>query len=146
MNTARVLRFMSLAEATELVFGQPLHNDRNHALHGNGTDSIGFCFAEINEDDDSIYQAARRLFGIVSMEVCMVGHLKLSDRFNRGYGWYSDHSMIVPQRVKLPEYSATDYSSADFFDVQLWLPNKNAGPIVYSESWREPVALEIEHE
>lgn len=144
-ETVRVLRFMSRAEAGELLFGMDLHNDTNHAAHGNGTDSIGFCFALIDEDDGTIYSAARRLSGIVSMEVCLVGHLKLDpERFSKGYGYYADHSTIIAQRVKLPEISGTDYSAKDFSEFKLWLPNPNAGPLVYSESWREPVPLQGE--
>ena len=142
-ETVRVLRFMSRAEAGEILFGHEIHNDRNHGMLGNGTDSIGFCFALVDEDDGSIYRAARRLSGIVSMDVCLVGHLKLdSERFIEGFGWYSDHDRR--ERVKLPEISATSYSAKDFSEFKLWLPNPNAGPLVYSESWREPLAMEID--
>lgn len=143
MKTVRVLRFMSRAEATELLFGHELHNDRDHASHGNGTNSIGFCFALVNEDDGSIYNAARRLSGIVSMEVCLIGHIKLNPkRFQQGYGWYADHDRR--ERVKLSEISGLRYSANDFTEFKLWLPNPNAGPFVYSESWREPLELVTE--
>ena len=142
-DTVRVLRFMSRAEAGEILFGHEIHNDHNHAALGNGTDSIGFCFALIDEDDDSIYRAARRLSGIVSMEVCLVGRLKrCSSQFIKGFGWYSDHDRR--ECVKLEELSATSYSAKDFSEFKLWLPNPAAGPLVYSESWREPVRMEID--
>lgn len=141
MKTVRVLRFMSRDEADTLMIGFSIGNNRNHRASGNGTDSIGSCFAVITEDDDSIYQAARRLSGIVTMEVCLVGHLKLDpERFVEGYGYYADHDR--KQRVKLPEISSTSYNSEDFSDFKLLLPNPNAGPFIYSESWREPVAME----
>lgn len=140
MKTVRVLRFMSRSEAAELAFGQELFNDRNHAADGNGTDSIGFCFALVNEDDDSIYTAARRLSGIVSMEVCLVGHLKLNpERFRQGYGWYADHNLH--KQVSMPEISGLRYRADDFTDFKLYMPNPAAGPFVYSESWREPLPL-----
>ena len=143
MKTVRVLRFMSRDEADTLMVGFSIGNDHNHAAAGNGTDSIGSCFAVITEDDDSIYQAARRLSGIVTMEVCLVGHLKLDPkRCVEGFGWYADHDR--KERVKLPEISSTDYNAKDFVDFKLWLPNPNAGPFVYSESWREPLPAEID--
>ena len=140
MKTVRVLRFMSRDEADTLAVGFSIGNDRNHRAAGNGTDSIGSCFAVINEDDDSIYQAARRLSGIVTMEVCLVGYLKQDpERFIDGFGWYTGPDRA--SRVKLPEISTTSYNSKDFTEFKLFLPDPAAGPLVYSESWREPLEL-----
>lgn len=138
MNTVRVLRFMSLKEAARFSDGLTLRNDYNHA--GMATESVGFCFAIADQETDeaSIYQAARRLSGIVDMQVCLIGTLQLDpERFKQSFGYYADHDLH--KRVSLPEICAVEYNSKDFSDWSLWLPNMAAGPLVYSGSWLEPL-------
>lgn len=144
MKKVRVLRFMSLKEAARFTDGSMLRNDYNHL--GMATESVGFCFAVADQPTDgaSMYQAARRLSGIVDMQVCLIGVLNLTpDRFKQSYGYYADHDSH--KRVKLPEFCSTQYSRSDFADWSLWLPNKNAGPFVYSGSWLDPVPMEPAH-
>lgn len=139
----RVIRFMSQSEADTFAVGFSLRNENNHRQRGNDTDSVGFCFAIAEDPDDveSIYQAARRLSGIVNMQVCLMGTLKPNRKhFKKSYGAYADHDLN--RRIKIEELCTTQYSQTDFVEWSMWLPNMEASPIVWSGSWRQPVYVE----
>ena len=138
----KLVRFISRPEHIKLMGDLELTNTRDHHAEGNATDSIGFCFAVL---DDSIYDLARSLSGIVDMSYCIVAEVKKDreEKFKRGFGMYSNHDAGLLSRRELPEYSTISYSLDDFSSWTMYEPDPSAGAFIYSESWRNPV--EVNH-
>lgn len=127
-----LLRFMSITEAAALLDGQTLKNETDH--YASATDSVGFCFAPLEEvTDTAIYNQARHLSGIVDMQLCLVAeiHGGIPAKFKKGYGIYS--------AGRLDEYSIKRYSLRDFDHWTIYRPDpKDKSPIIWSGSWLKP--------
>ena len=139
----KLVRFMGRPEYIKLTADLELTNTRDHHAEGFATDSIGFCFAVL---DNTIYDLARSLSGIVDMSYCMVAEVKEDhlEKFKKGFGMYSRYEGADRVgRHELPEYSATTYSLDDFVSWTMYEPDPSAGAFIYSESWRNPV--EVNH-
>lgn len=133
----KLLRFMSAHEAIKLLDGKTLRNSTDHHLDdGQATDSIGFCFAIVDNrftlDTSAIYEAAHRLSGVAIMDICLVATAeKLPKRYVKSWGHYKGG--------KLPEYSTEQYGLKDFREWAFYAPHDRSGLLpVFSGNWEHP--------
>lgn len=117
----KVFRFMSKEEFEKFNKGENLLNNTKH----NGkTDSIGFCF--FNIEDVEVKEAIHFLSGIVNFEVCAVFETE-KNNLKEGYGIYAkplkstgifalDLYEVLTNREKMQrtEYSTTNYNNKKF--------------------------------
>ncbi len=131
----RLVRFMSAHEIIRLLDGQTVQNDTVHRTAGQNSDSVGFCFA-IASGKDGIYEAAQRLSGVTTMDICLLGKLKrpTPDRFKYYKAFYA--------AGYLEELATVEYSLQDFADWKIYAPEP-PGPeylvkIISSQNWQRP--------
>jgi hypothetical protein len=147
---------MSAAEVKKFVKAAPLKNTTDHHANKNKTDSIGFCFMPVDDqEDDGVLYAARRLCGITTTEFCLVGELK-HDNWRKGYGVYGDYDNLDADGYAPPkeyvEVSTKRYSRNDFTHWRVYGQNEmeemrlaEMPPLVAmfmrnsSLAWKEPV-------
>lgn len=135
MKKTFVLRFMSAHEAIKLLTLQTLHNSTDHRQAGNKSESVGFCFVQINALEASeIYDHATYLSGVVSMDVCLIAQLKDAIQFKPGKAYFS-----VGERTEL----ATEfYALTCFEDFKLYTPQHMSSIHLLaptSRNWEKPV-------
>lgn len=120
----RVLRFMSVNEVILLLEGRSqkdtLINTVSHKAAGNATNSVGFCFLmprRTMSDNDAMFNAARFLSGIATMDVCLIAELKAPSQrgFKQTWGQY--------RAGRKKELCVTQYGLGIFEDWKLYAPN-----------------------
>lgn len=82
-----VFRFMSKNELNKLIKGNKLENT---IIHLGKTNSIGFCFLDLNEYKPE--EAIHFLSGIVNAEVCV--KFKMKKKLNKTNGTYAKHKAL----------------------------------------------------
>ena len=106
----RLVRFMSEEEFTKLMNGEALVNNTKHAAK---TNSVGFCFMPIDDDDDiahTIQFMYEFLSGIVSDDYVVVFEQKDAELL-KGYGVYADPYGSFFDTMTMTEYSITQYNN-----------------------------------
>jgi hypothetical protein len=111
----QVFRFMSEYELLKYLHGKELHNNTRHQAK---TDSIGFCFFDMN--DVTPEYAWKFLKGAIFPDICVV--FEVDEKIlKKGYGIYSDPEKtlyelmnFIPKAIKVPEYSVTKYDNKTF--------------------------------
>ena len=110
----KVFRFMSGIEFELYQHGEELYNNTRHKAK---TDSIGFCF--FNLDDFEPEYAWKFLKGAISPDICVV--FEVNEELKKGYGIYMDPNRTdyeimnwIPKIIKVSEYSATQYDNQKF--------------------------------
>lgn len=78
----QVFRFMSEKEFEKYKNGQELINN---TIHQGKTNSIGFCFLDINEYKPE--QAMHFLSGVATLEVCVI--FEVNQKLNKSWGGYA---------------------------------------------------------
>ena len=105
---------MSFDEFEKLKNGETLVNNTNHGAEGRHTNSIGFCFFDVDFDDIEdlkheicmVYEFAS---GIVSDDVVVVFDTS-GKELNKGYGTYANPYGAFFDTMLVDEYSTTEYS------------------------------------
>lgn len=128
-----VFRFMSKKEFEEFKKGQNL---KNETIHQGKTNSIGFCF--LNIEDYTPEEAVHFLSGIANFEVCAL--FETSETLNKTYGVYAkpikDTDNILLDIINLlngfnETFTATEYCTTEY-------SNKKFKLIKYSEDiWKQ---------
>lgn len=88
-----VFRFMSKNELNNLIKGNKLENT---TIHLGKTNSIGFCFLDLNEYKPE--EAIHFLSGIVNAEVCV--KLRMKKKLNQTNGTYAKHKPLDEWLIK----------------------------------------------
>lgn len=139
----QVIRFMSANEALRFIGNRPLNNHNRHS-EGNHSTSAGFCFwvddSDKTSDAPALYNAAKHLSGLVTMDVALIGEVKYRrKRFNRTHGQYKDYGYKE-------ELCTTQYSRDDFKDWRMFTPYKDTNSLgvvfnlpMSSLNWEQPV-------
>lgn len=114
----KLFRFMSAREAFEYFGG---HNLKNNTHHTGRTNSVGFCFFPLDQDEPET--AFRYMQGVVDMDVCIVFEVddKTLSKMKKGYGVYSSYKegWKWGDTQELVEYSITEYNNIDFKPVKV---------------------------
>lgn len=108
----RLVRFMSEEEFTKLMNGETLVNNTKHTAK---TNSVGFCFMPIEDDeDDDIAHAIQFMYkflgGIVSDDYVVVFDQIDAELFE-GYGVYANPYGSFFDTMIMTEYSITQYNN-----------------------------------
>lgn len=111
----KVFRFMSNEEFEKYMNGENLYNNTKHKSK---TNSIGFCFLDLN--DFSPEFAWRFLKGAILPDICAVFEVDKS-LLRKKYGIYSDPNKtlyelinFIPKMIKISEYCTGKYNKKTF--------------------------------
>lgn len=111
----KIFRFMSYKEFEKYMNGENLYNNTKHKAK---TNSIGFCFFDIN--DFSPEFAWRFLKGAIFPDICVVFEVD-ETLLRKGYGIYSDPNKtlyelmnFIPKMIRVSEYCTENYNKEVF--------------------------------
>lgn len=111
----KIFRFMSYKEFEKYMNGENLYNNTKHKAK---TNSIGFCFFDIN--DFSPEFAWRFLKGAIFPDICVVFEVD-ETLLRKGYGIYSDPNKtlyelmnFIPKMIRVSEYCTEKYNKETF--------------------------------
>lgn len=111
----KIFRFMSYKEFEKYMNGENLYNNTKHKAK---TNSIGFCFFDIN--DFSPEFAWRFLKGAIFPDICVVFEVD-ETLLRKGYGIYSDPNKtlyelmnFIPKIIRVSEYCTENYNKEVF--------------------------------
>lgn len=120
----KIFRFMSYKEFEKYMNGENLYNNTKHKAK---TNSIGFCFFDIN--DFSPEFAWRFLKGAIFPDICVVFEVD-ETLLRKGYGIYSDPNKtlyelmnFIPKMVRVSEYCTENYNK-EVFKLMKYTTNK----------------------
>lgn len=119
-----IFRFMSYKEFEKYMNGENLYNNTKHKAK---TNSIGFCFFDIN--DFSPEFAWRFLKGAIFPDICVVFEVD-ETLLRKGYGIYSDPNKtlyelmnFIPKMIRVSEYCTENYNK-EVFKLVKYTTNK----------------------
>lgn len=111
----KVFRFMSYEEFEKYINGKNLYNNTKHKAK---TNSIGFCFFDIN--DFSPEFAWKFLKGAIFPDICVVFEVD-ETLLKKGYGIYNDPNKtlyelmnFIPKMIRVSEYCTENYNKEVF--------------------------------
>lgn len=120
----KVFRFMSYEEFEKYINGKNLYNNTKHKAK---TNSIGFCFFDIN--DFSPEFAWKFLKGAIFPDICVVFEVD-ETLLKKGYGIYSDPNKtlyelmnFIPKMIRVSEYCTENYNK-EVFKLVKYTTNK----------------------
>lgn len=120
----KTFRFMSYKEFEKYMNGENLYNNTKHKAK---TNSIGFCFFDIN--DFSPEFAWRFLKGAIFPDICVVFEVD-ETLLRKGYGIYSDPNKtlyelmnFIPKMIRVSEYCTENYNK-EVFKLVKYTTNK----------------------
>ena len=120
----KTFRFMSYKEFEKYMNGENLYNNTKHKAK---TNSIGFCFFDIN--DFSPEFAWRFLKGAIFPDICVVFEVD-ETLLRKGYGIYSDPNKtlyelmnFIPKMIRVSEYCTENYNK-EVFKLMKYTTNK----------------------
>lgn len=120
----KIFRFMSYKEFEKYMNGENLYNNTKHKAK---TNSIGFCFFDIN--DFSPEFAWRFLKGAIFPNICVVFEVD-ETLLRKGYGIYSDPNKtlyelmnFIPKMIRVSEYCTENYNK-EVFKLVKYTTNK----------------------
>ncbi len=120
----KIFRFMSYKEFEKYMNGENLYNNTKHKAK---TNSIGFCFFDIN--DFSPEFAWRFLKGAIFPDICVVFEVD-ETLLRKGYGIYSDPNKtlyelmnFIPKMIRVSEYCTENYNK-EVFKLVKYTTNK----------------------
>ena len=120
----KIFRFMSYKEFEKYMNGENLYNNTKHKAK---TNSIGFCFFDIN--DFSPEFAWRFLKGAIFPDICVVFEVD-ETLLRKGYGIYSDPNKtlyelmnFIPKMIRVSEYCTENYNK-EVFKLMKYTTNK----------------------
>lgn len=120
----KIFRFMSYKEFEKYMNGENLYNNTKHKAK---TNSIGFCFFDIN--DFSPEFAWRFLKGATFPDICVVFEVD-ETLLRKGYGIYSDPNKtlyelmnFIPKMIRVSEYCTENYNK-EVFKLVKYTTNK----------------------
>ena len=115
---------MSYKEFEKYMNGENLYNNTKHKAK---TNSIGFCFFDIN--DFSPEFAWRFLKGAIFPDICVVFEVD-ETLLRKGYGIYSDPNKtlyelmnFIPKMIRVSEYCTENYNK-EVFKLVKYTTNK----------------------
>lgn len=115
---------MSYEEFEKYMNGKNLYNNTKHKAK---TNSIGFCFFDIN--DFSPEFAWRFLKGAIFPDICVVFEVD-ETLLRKGYGIYSDPNKtlyelmnFIPKMIRVSEYCTENYNK-EVFKLMKYTTNK----------------------
>ena len=125
----KLFRFMSRKEFKKYINEEELINNQNHHLnHKSKTNSIGFCF--LNLDEYKPEEALHFLSGIVDLDICAVFEVN-EDKVKETYGIYARQDVNISlfdiligkiPSFEAKEYCTTKYSNKDFKLLKYAIP------------------------
>lgn len=134
----KIFRFMSYKEFEKYMNGENLYNNTKHKAK---TNSIGFCFFDIN--DFSPEFAWRFLKGVIFPDICVVFEVD-ETLLRKGYGIYSDPNKtlyelmnFIPKMIRVSEYCTENYNKEVFKLVKYTTNKLNFLENYKSFEWRE---------
>ena len=120
----KIFRFMSYKEFEKYMNGENLYNNTKHKAK---TNSIGFCFFDIN--DFSPEFVWRFLKGAIFPDICVVFEVD-ETLLRKGYGIYSDPNKtlyelmnFIPKMIRVSEYCTENYNK-EVFKLVKYTTNK----------------------
>lgn len=120
----KIFRFMSYKEFEKYMNGENLYNNTKHKAK---TNSIGFCFFDIN--DFSPEFAWGFLKGAIFPDICVVFEVD-ETLLRKGYGIYSDPNKtlyelmnFIPKMIRVSEYCTENYNK-EVFKLVKYTTNK----------------------
>lgn len=120
----KIFRFMSYKEFEKYMNGENLYNNTKHKAK---TNSIGFCFFDIN--DFSPEFAWRFLKGAIFPDICVVFEVD-ETLLRKGYGIYSDPNKtlyelmnFITKMIRVSEYCTENYNK-EVFKLVKYTTNK----------------------
>lgn len=120
----KIFRFMSYKEFEKYMNGENLYNNTKYKAK---TNSIGFCFFDIN--DFSPEFAWRFLKGAIFPDICVVFEVD-ETLLRKGYGIYSDPNKtlyelmnFIPKMIRVSEYCTENYNK-EVFKLVKYTTNK----------------------
>ncbi len=129
---------MSYEEFEKYMNGKNLYNNTKHKAK---TNSIGFCFFDIN--DFSPEFAWRFLKGAIFPDICVVFEVD-ETLLRKGYGIYSDPNKtlyelmnFIPKMIRVSEYCTENYNKEVFKLVKYTTNKLNFLENYKSFEWRE---------
>lgn len=129
---------MSFEEFEKYMNGENLYNNTKHKAK---TNSIGFCFFDIN--DFSPEFAWRFLKGAIFPDICVVFEVD-ETLLRKGYGIYSDPNKtlyelmnFIPKMIRVSEYCTENYNKEVFKLVKYTTNKLNFLKNYKSFEWRE---------
>lgn len=129
---------MSYEEFEKYMNGENLYNNTKHKAK---TNSIGFCFFDIN--DFSPEFAWRFLKGAIFPDICVVFEVD-ETLLRKGYGIYSDPNKtlyelmnFIPKMIRVSEYCTENYNKEVFKLVKYTTNKLNFLKNYKSFEWRE---------
>lgn len=129
---------MSYEEFEKYMNGENLYNNTKHKAK---TNSIGFCFFDIN--DFSPEFAWRFLKGAIFPDICVVFEVD-ETLLRKGYGIYSDPNKtlyelmnFIPKMIRVSEYCTENYNKEVFKLVKYTTNKLNFLENYKSFEWRE---------
>lgn len=133
----RLFRFMSIDEFNKYVNGKKLINNTNHHKENNQkTNSIGFCF--LNLDEYKPEEALHFLTGIVNFSICAVfetnnenvrrtkGRYNILAKASRPTNVYANYFELLNSEYNgfiANEYCTTKYSKDNFKLIKYTIPD-----------------------
>jgi hypothetical protein len=134
----KIFRFMSYKEFEKYMNGENLYNNTKHKAK---TNSIGFCFFDIN--DFSPEFAWRFLKGAIFPDICVVFEVD-ETLLRKGYGIYSDPNKtlyelmnFIPKMIRVSEYCTENYNKEVFKLVKYTTNKLNFLENYKNFDWRE---------
>lgn len=129
---------MSYEEFEKYMNGENLYNNTKHKAK---TNSIGFCFFDIN--DFSPEFAWKFLKGAIFPDICVVFEVD-ETLLRKGYGIYSDPNKtlyelmnFIPKMIRVSEYCTENYNKEVFKLVKYTTNKLNFLENYKSFEWRE---------
>lgn len=120
----KIFRFMSYKEFEKYMNGENLYNNTKHKAK---TNSIGFCFFDINNFSPEF--AWRFLKGAIFPDICVVFEVD-ETLLRKGYGIYSDPNKtlyelmnFIPKMIRVSEYCTENYNK-EVFKLVKYTTNK----------------------
>lgn len=125
----KLFRFMSKTEFDKYLSGDVLINKTNHHVeHNQKTNSIGFCFLDLNEYKPE--EAIHFLSGIVDMDICAV--FDVDEKYvDMTHGRYAKQGVTISlydifmgtiPSFEAKEYCTTEYSNKNFKLIKYAVP------------------------
>lgn len=111
----KIFRFMSKKEFEKYKNGEIL---KNNTKHSGFTDSVGFCFMNIEDVDPE--DAYEFLSGIVSDDICVV--FETDKKMKKSWGQYADPYGSFFDTIVKTEYCTNQYSIDDFKLLKVGYP------------------------
>lgn len=134
----KIFRFMSYKEFEKYMNGENLYNNTKHKAK---TNSIGFCFFDIN--DFSPEFAWRFLKGAIFPDICVVFEVD-ETLLRKGYGIYNDPDKtlyelmnFIPKMIRVSEYCTENYNKEVFKLVKYTTNKLDFFKNYKSFEWRE---------